>query len=142
MPKVKIESAELKLDIGCGNFKKEGYIGFDKLDFGQEIVWDINNGIPVPDDSVIRINSTHFIEHLNSAEVYLFIKELVRVCKKDAEIYIRCPVDTHISSLYLCHHSLWNEQKFKAVADDEEKLELISTESSESEVWVTFKVIK
>ena len=139
MSKIVIESQELKLDLGCGRFKKEGFIGLDKLDFGQEIVWDVNNGIPLPDESVVEVNSTHFVEHLNSSEIYATFKELVRVCKSGAEIYIRCPVDTHTSALYLCHHSLWNKKKFEAIADDEEKLELLISDSSESEVWGTFK---
>ena len=38
----------VRVDLGCGNHKREGYVGIDKVaGEGVDIVWDIRNGLPV-----------------------------------------------------------------------------------------------
>ena len=64
---------EIKLDIGCGKYKKNGYIGMDKREYNQEILWDINHGFPFPNDSVDEIYTSHTVEHLREHEIQNFI---------------------------------------------------------------------
>ena len=53
------------LDIGCGT-KKRGNIGLDLYPFeGVDIVWDIQKGLPFPDDSLDGIYIYHVLEHLS-----------------------------------------------------------------------------
>ena len=52
----------LKVDIGGGLFPKEGYMTIDQE--GGDITCDLNEGIPLPDNSVGVINASHVIEHL------------------------------------------------------------------------------
>jgi hypothetical protein len=42
----------IKLDLGCGEFPKEGFTRLDINDFGQEIMWDATEGLPLPDNTV------------------------------------------------------------------------------------------
>lgn len=81
----------VKLDIGCGPNKKEGFIGIDQIDFGQDLVHDIRNGIPYKEDEVEEVYSSHFVEHLTAEERINFFNELYRVMKAGAKCTIIVP---------------------------------------------------
>ena len=73
----------LKLDLGCGRHKREGFLGVDSSpDCGADVVHDLNV-IPWPfeDASVDEVNCSHFLEHLDGAERIVFMNELYRVMK-------------------------------------------------------------
>lgn len=52
----------LKVDIGGGLFPREGYMTIDLED--ADIIADLNEGIPLEDNSVGVLNASHVIEHL------------------------------------------------------------------------------
>lgn len=80
----------IKLDLGCGLHKEEGFIGLDIDDCGQEIIWDLEQGIPLSDNSVIELRAFHCLEHV---ENFIFVlREIWRVCKNDAEITVEVPL--------------------------------------------------
>ena len=106
-----------KLNLGCGKKKKEGFMGMDIVDYGQEIVWDIRNGIPLPNDSISEIYSTDFIEHLRNEDICNLFYEIIRVCKNGARIELRCPHSSTDEAYYSGHLSLWDERRFKAVCN-------------------------
>jgi SAM-dependent methyltransferase len=68
---------ELRLDLGCGYVKPEGYVGLDDLrgvgglagqlpsvEGGPDVLLDLNaDAYPFPDGSVAEIRSRHFLEH-------------------------------------------------------------------------------
>jgi len=118
----------IKLDIGCGKFKKEGFIGMDKREFEQEVLWDINHGIPFPNDSVSEIYSSHFVEHLREDEIKNFVLEMMRVCKNDAKIQLICPHADAEEAYYICHYTRWNKQRIEGICSEFRKtLNLIDT---------------
>lgn len=79
----------MKLDLGCGPVKREGYIGIDKYDYGHNIVRDVERGIPFNDNTFDEIYSSHFIEHITD---WIFVfNEMWRVCKKGAQVILRYP---------------------------------------------------
>lgn len=104
-----------KIDIGCKNNTKEGYIGIDIKDFGQAIIWNVTQGLPFPDSSVENIYCSHFLEHIRIEDIQDFIIEIYRICKSGAEIEIRVPHSDTIESYYSCHLSLWNENRIKGI---------------------------
>ncbi len=62
-----------------------------------DIYWDLRKGIPFPNDSINRIYSSHFFEHLTFKEIQQFLDECKRVlvpggkfliCVPNARIYI------------------------------------------------------
>lgn len=69
----------LRLDLGCGKNKREGFTGVDSRDFGQEITHDLATAWPWADNSVEEAHSSHFIEHLNAEQRIHFVNELYRV---------------------------------------------------------------
>lgn len=99
----------LKLDVGCGgdlfNAKHhgqgDGFVGIDIVDYGQAIVWDIETGLPVPDNSCVNIFCSHVIEHVD--DVVGLMNEFWRVLKPEGELYIVCPHREN-EHAYLVHH--------------------------------------
>lgn len=57
------EGREVKLNIGCGRDKLEGYIGVDKYDESADINEDFFE-VEIPNDSVDEILASHLIEHI------------------------------------------------------------------------------
>lgn len=57
--------------------------GFTTVDInGANISWDLKNGIPLKDNSVDLIYSSHLLEHIPFKELILFLKDCKRVLKK------------------------------------------------------------
>ena len=105
----------LKIDIGCKTNKKPGFQGIDILDFGQEVVWNVNEGLPFPDDTVQEIYCSHFLEHLKVEQIQDFFLEMHRVCKEGSRIEIKVPHSDTIESYFSCHFTRWNENRIEGI---------------------------
>ena len=82
----------LKLDLGCGPNKQEGYIGVDSRQFpGVDQVVDLTQPWPWEPNSVDEVRASHLIEHLNGPERIFFVNELYRVLKPGAKAIISAP---------------------------------------------------
>jgi len=76
----KIKAKVKLLDLGCGTNKKEGHFGIDISPVkGVDLVYDLSNGIPFPNNSIDKIFTKHFLEHIDNL-LYL-IEEMFRVLK-------------------------------------------------------------
>jgi len=71
----------LKLDLGCGPNKREGFRGVDSRQFDGKVdqVVDLRKPWPWKDASVAEVHSSHFVEHLTAMERVHFVNELYRV---------------------------------------------------------------
>jgi ubiquinone/menaquinone biosynthesis C-methylase UbiE len=81
----------MKLDLGCGQNKKQGFQGLDRIKMpGVDIICDLNKEkIPLQDNSVEEVFSMHFMEHIKD---FLFVmEEIHRVCKNGAKVTIAVP---------------------------------------------------
>lgn len=80
-----------KIDIGCGQFKKPGYIGVDQNALeGVDVVVDFEKDpLPFPDGSVSEVFSSHCLEHL--AAPLRFFQEIGRVTQDGARVEIWTP---------------------------------------------------
>lgn len=87
----------LKLNLGCGNDIKSGYVNVDK--YGTPDLKHDLEVFPWPWDegSVSEVVMTHVLEHLGQqTETYLsVIKELYRVCADRAIVKITVPHPKH-----------------------------------------------
>lgn len=83
----------MKLDLGCGPSKKEGFIGIDSIKFDNvDFVLDLGKEkLPFDDESVDEIHASHFIEHLDSNERVHIVNEMYRVMKKGAKATVIVP---------------------------------------------------
>lgn len=83
----------VKLDLGCGANKKEGYTGVDKAQIeGVDVVWDLRvSPWPFENESVDEVRCSHFFEHLTGEERILFMNELQRILKVGGKAEVICP---------------------------------------------------
>jgi len=89
------ESSGIRLDIGCGEQKQPGFVGYDRQALpGVEIVHDWNVfPWPLPDGCVLTAIASHVIEHVSPIDGHFirWMDELWRVCKAGAEVAIAFP---------------------------------------------------
>lgn len=83
----------MKLDIGCGPNKKEGFTGMDQYALpGVDVVHDARvTPWPFEDGSVEEVHCSHFLEHLTGQERVAFFNELHRVMAVGAKGTIITP---------------------------------------------------
>lgn len=93
----------MKLNLGCGSKKLPGWVNVDQFAGCQpDQVVDLEQvPWPWPESSVDEIQMIHVLEHLGktSDSFLAIIKELWRVCKHDARIFIEVPHPRHDSFL-------------------------------------------
>jgi len=83
-------SIKLKLNLGCGNQKIDGFKGVDKYPCDAvDILTDITNTLPFDDETVDEVLMDNVIEHI--MDIPALFKELGRICKKGAKISIETP---------------------------------------------------
>lgn len=99
----------LKIDL-CGGFNKpEGYLSIDR--FGGDITADLDNGIPLPDNSVGVLRAHDAIEHLQNK--MLTMKEVHRVLAPGGIFLSQTPsTDGRGAWQDPTHVSFWNENSF------------------------------
>jgi len=112
------DKKEMRLDIGCGATKKEGYIGIDVVDHsklykkGEFIKADIDKkGIPFPSNSIDRVFSRESLEHFRNFDFVM--GEIVRVCRNNAKVEIIVPHNVSESAFYEKHHTFFRSKSFR-----------------------------
>lgn len=88
----KAPAAPIKLNLGAGPTRMEGFISVDAIKFpGVDIVTDLNEDWPWEDSSVDEAHASHVLEHFGSMERVHFLNELWRVLKPGAKCTIIVP---------------------------------------------------
>jgi predicted SAM-dependent methyltransferase len=86
---------KIKLNLGCGQDYKEGWINIDNNSDNNiahlDINYDLANGIPFPDNSVDFIFNEHFLEHLTPPQAEKLLRECIRVMRPGAVMRISVP---------------------------------------------------
>ena len=91
------KKSDIFLEVGSGD--RKGTNGWTTIDTSNkcDICWDVRSGLPFPDETVLKIYSSHFLEHLSFREGQIFLDECLRVmkhggifsiCVPNAKIYI------------------------------------------------------
>ena len=90
---------KVKLNLGCGSKKLQGYINIDKYDtYKPDIIHDLEKfPYPFEDNSINEILLSHVLEHIGqNPDIFnSIIKELYRICVHGAKIDIRVPHPRH-----------------------------------------------
>ncbi|MEM4257195.1 MAG: methyltransferase domain-containing protein [Candidatus Diapherotrites archaeon] len=120
----------MKLHLCCGKQILEDFINVDQLDFGQEIVADLNKKWKfAKNNSVEYIYIKDGLEHLESLEH--FFKECERVLKPKGIVEIRVPHYKSPSAYRMTHkhYFSWNFfNTFPEPHDNIKKLKVISNQ--------------
>ena len=91
------------LELGSGNKKgKNGWLTIDCRD-KCDLFWDLNKGIPFPNESISKIYSSHFFEHLSYKEAQKLLDESLRVLIPGGKFLISVPnakiyIDAYVKS--------------------------------------------
>ena len=133
---VKVNSKDgIKLDLGCGKYKKPGFYGIDKFySKGVDQVVDVDKGIPFKNNSVKEVYSEHVLEHVDRFEFVL--EEIHRICKPNAKVIIKVPHFSGSSGFYEYHKRFFRYGSFVEF----EKVTRQMDVSNKKEV--KFKVVK
>ena len=90
-----VDRGLLKLDLGCGQNKRKGFIGVDKFACeGVDVVCDLNDSRqpwPWNDNSVGEVHCSHFFEHVSALIRPTFMDELWRVMAHGAKALFITP---------------------------------------------------
>jgi predicted SAM-dependent methyltransferase len=101
---------DVQIDLGCGNAKRDGYIGLDYVEGPQvDHVLDLTSDrYPFDDRSVDAVFSAHFLEHIEEPN-HVF-SEVGRICRDGARIEFWTPYAfTNEAFLYGHLHFLTEE---------------------------------
>lgn len=80
----------MKLNLGCGNKRKEGFTGVDCFQCGAvDITADLAKKLPFEESSIDEIWMDNVIEHI--PDITSLMKEIHRICKSGAIITILTP---------------------------------------------------
>ena len=104
----------MKLDVGCGKNKREGYIGLDINNLvGVDYIINLDEQkLPFEDNSVKEIYTHHTLEHC--VNIIHVMKEFHRVCKPNAKVEIIVPYGTtHQYVQDPTHKTPFNEDTFR-----------------------------
>jgi glycosyltransferase involved in cell wall biosynthesis len=105
----------LCIDIGGGLNPYPGYTTVDLRDTA-DYVCDLNNGIPLPDNSVGVLNASHILEHLQDKTKIM--GEIHRVLAHGGWAFIEVPsTDGRGAFQDPTHVSYWNENSFLYYTD-------------------------
>lgn len=80
----------MRLNLGCGEKVRPGWINVDAQDFGQEIVSDLRR-LPLDDEVAVTADAIHVIEHFDAWEGPALLKEWHRVLKPAGVLRVEFP---------------------------------------------------
>lgn len=91
--KVLRRHAGIRLDIGCGKIKQDGFVGMDVRRLpGVDVVHDWEKmPWPFPDNCANTVLLSHVLEHVKPWLFFPFMAEIHRVCKPHAQIFVSGP---------------------------------------------------
>jgi SAM-dependent methyltransferase len=83
---------DVKLEIGGGKTPSRGYLNLDPVHGEGEFQRRIQDGIPLPSESVARARCSHLLEHIPAADRIAVMNEVWRVLAPGAEFEVVVPL--------------------------------------------------
>lgn len=115
-----IKMKYLKIDLGCGRRKKDGFFGVDCQELeGVDLVCDCNEIIPIDDNVAEEVNAVDFLEHINNDKRIHIMTEVWRILKHGG-IFTSVTPSTDGRGAFQdpTHFSFWNQNSFWYYTDD------------------------
>jgi len=105
----------IKLNIGCGYKKLDGFINLDiAKEVNPDVVCNIENGIPFKDNSVDYIFTDNCLEHINPAKWKFVLSEIARIANDGCILEMWLPFDnistrTNVDHFRTFNFSSWDQ---------------------------------
>jgi len=112
---LKKNSRGIRLDLGCGENKQEGFVGVDKrkLD-GVDIVHDLEVfPYPLPNDCCSVILMSHVVEHIKPWLMIDLFNELWRILQEGGQLWLSLPYGFSMGFMQdpthcnMCNEATW-----------------------------------
>ena len=101
----------IKLELGSGEKKgKDGWTTVDNYS-RADIFWDLRNKIPLQDSTVDCIYSSHLLEHIAYQELILFLKNCLKLLKKDGYFSVCVPSVRNYVEAYINDDEFFEKEK-------------------------------
>jgi len=102
----------MKLNLGCGNQRIDGWIGIDKVQTSAtDIVRDLRRGLPFSDSTVDEVICDNVLEHIGLNEIYRVLKPGGRatLIVPDARSQAAWQDPTHVRAFVPRSALYWNQ---------------------------------
>ena len=93
-PPTDVNAIDLKqgINFGCGSQPIPQWFNIDLKEEYADLKWDLRWPLPFPNNSVMRVNCSHVLEHLEpDSQVPAFLKEAVRIMTPGGKIRVIVP---------------------------------------------------
>lgn len=98
----------ISIDLGCGSSKTADHVGLDKeYSDGVDVVHNLEDGIPYPDNSASEITAKHVFEYLKNPDQIM--REIHRVLVKDGILNFEVTCSANGTLADPLHNSVWSE---------------------------------
>lgn len=111
-----------KLNLGCGELLKVGYINIDKsTQTKADLIWDITNGLPqFENKSIEEVHAGCVLEQLTQEQFLLVVNECHRVLKDGGKLEGYVPsTDPRVLYLNPMDKMFFQEDSFKYLCKNE-----------------------
>ncbi|MFN0084181.1 MAG: class I SAM-dependent methyltransferase [Blastocatellia bacterium] len=85
-------SRDLRVNLGCGYRPMDGWINVDRARGPKvQIVWDLERGLPFPENCVSAIFAEHIIEHVTKEAAERLLRECHRILEPGGVLRLSTP---------------------------------------------------
>jgi predicted SAM-dependent methyltransferase len=85
------DTRELRLHLGSGLVRKEGWVDIDLAGARANLIWDLRKGIPFEDGTVAAVFHEHLLEHLSMRDGFELTRECHRVLRTGGVLRVAVP---------------------------------------------------
>src|SRR6266849_1232679 len=87
-----LPDTDLCVNLGCGYRPMKDWINVDRARGPEvQVVWDLSQRLPFPDNSCSAIFSEHMIEHITKEAAARLLSECYRVLQRDGVLRLSTP---------------------------------------------------
>ncbi len=137
------EDGALKLDLGSGYVKPDGFIGLDDLTGAEaqfpdeqrapDVFLDLNSDeLPFAEDSCSEVRASHFLEH---SELDHIFEEAFRVLREGGTFFFVVPYANSAQGMFPGHHIFLTERFFAENLHFQRLFRIVKEEFFPSDVW-------
>jgi ubiquinone/menaquinone biosynthesis C-methylase UbiE len=102
-----------KLNIGCGNVKKEGFINIDiSKTVEPDMVVNVEKGLPFKDNTFDYIYSSNVLEEIRPQSWDFVLREINRVAKNGCVLELSLAFDNMYNRGRINHYRVFNWDSF------------------------------